>query len=168
MGGHGALTIALKQPDRYRSVSAFAPIVAPSQVAWGRKAFSGYLGEDPAAWARYDACELVQHQRFGGTILIDQGDADKFLETQLRPQLFESACRKSGQALTLRLQPGCRPQLFLHQQLHRRPPAPPRSRAASAWYSSSYALGPQQFLNWSMRSPKPLLAKLLGLVFNLD
>jgi S-formylglutathione hydrolase len=106
MGGHGALTIALKQPTRYKSVSAFAPIVAPSQVAWGRKAFSGYLGEDEAAWANYDACELVKRQRFGGTILIDQGDADKFLETQLRPQLFEAACQKSGQALTLRLQPG--------------------------------------------------------------
>jgi S-formylglutathione hydrolase len=106
MGGHGALTIALKQPSRYRSVSAFAPIVAPSQVAWGRKAFSRYLGEDPAAWTTYDACELVRHQRFDGTILIDQGDADKFLENQLRPQLLASACRESGQALALRLRPG--------------------------------------------------------------
>jgi S-formylglutathione hydrolase len=106
MGGHGALTIALKQPSRYCSVSAFAPIVAPSQVPWGHKAFSRYLGEDPAAWKAYDACELVRQQRFGGTILIDQGDSDKFMENQLRPQLFEAACHDSGQALMLRLQPG--------------------------------------------------------------
>jgi S-formylglutathione hydrolase len=106
MGGHGALTIALKQPSRYRSVSAFAPIVAPSQVPWGHKAFARYLGDDPAAWQAYDACELVRQQRFGGTILIDQGEADKFLENQLRPQLFAAACRESGQALNLRLQSG--------------------------------------------------------------
>lgn len=106
MGGHGALTIALKQAPRYRSVSAFAPIVAPSQVPWGRKAFSLFLGEDPSAWKAYDACELVRHRRFDGTILIDQGDADKFLDNQLRPQLFASACRESGQALELRLRSG--------------------------------------------------------------
>jgi S-formylglutathione hydrolase len=106
MGGHGALTIALKQPDRYRSVSAFAPIVAPSQVPWGRKAFSRYLGEDRAAWKNYDASELVKLQRFPGTILIDQGDADKFLVDQLRPHLFEAACRDAGQQLSLRRQSG--------------------------------------------------------------
>jgi len=106
MGGHGALTIALKNPDRYRSVSAFAPIVAPSQVAWGHKAFSRYLGEDRAAWLTYDACALVTRRAFPGTILIDQGDADKFLVEQLRPQLFATACRDSGQPLKLRMQSG--------------------------------------------------------------
>jgi S-formylglutathione hydrolase len=106
MGGHGALTIALKNPDRYRSVSAFAPIVAPSQVAWGHKAFSRYLGEEHVAWENYDACALVKRRGFPGTILIDQGDGDKFLVEQLRPQLFATACRDSGQPLKLRMQSG--------------------------------------------------------------
>ncbi|MDE2305479.1 MAG: S-formylglutathione hydrolase [Gammaproteobacteria bacterium] len=106
MGGHGALTIALQNPVRYRSVSAFAPIVAPSQVPWGRKAFPRYLGEDRSRWDRYDATRLVQSRQFPGTILIDQGDADKFLTEQLRPELFEAACRASGQALSLRRHPG--------------------------------------------------------------
>ncbi len=106
MGGHGALTIALKNPLQYRSVSAFAPIVAPSQVPWGLKALPRYLGEDRTAWSRYDATELVKNAKFPGTILIDQGEADKFLAEQLRPQLFEAACRAGGQALTLRTQPG--------------------------------------------------------------
>lgn len=106
MGGHGALTIALKNPQRYKSVSAFAPIVAPTQVHWGLKALPRYLGDDRETWKDYDACELVRRQRFPGTILIDQGDADKFLADELRPQLFEAACRETGQALTLRMQPG--------------------------------------------------------------
>jgi len=106
MGGHGALTIALKHPQRYRSVSAFAPIVAPSQVPWGHKAFSRYLGEARSAWADYDACELVRRRRFPGSILIDQGDADKFLEGQLRPELFRTACREAGQTLELNIRPG--------------------------------------------------------------
>jgi S-formylglutathione hydrolase len=106
MGGHGALTLALTFPRRYRSVSAFAPIVAPSQVPWGRKAFARYLGEEPQAWAGYDACALVRRQRFPGTILIDQGEADRFLAEQLRPQLFEQACAEAGQPLVLRRQPG--------------------------------------------------------------
>ncbi len=106
MGGHGALTIALKHPDRYCSVSAFAPIVAPSQVPWGRKALPRYLGADRAAWADYDACELVRRQVFPGTILIDQGEADPFLESQLRPELFDQACAEAGQALLLRRHPG--------------------------------------------------------------
>jgi len=106
MGGHGALTIALKHPQRYRSVSAFAPIVAPSQVPWGRKALPRYLGDDPAAWADYDACELVRRQTFGGTILIDQGEADPFLETQLKPELFDQACAEAGQPLLLRRHAG--------------------------------------------------------------
>jgi S-formylglutathione hydrolase len=106
MGGHGALTIALEHPDRYRSVSAFAPIVAPSQVPWGQKAFSRYLGEDRRSWADYDACELVQRKLFRGTILIDQGDADKFLERELRPELFRAACKNAGQALELNIRSG--------------------------------------------------------------
>jgi S-formylglutathione hydrolase len=106
MGGHGALTLALKYPQRYRSVSAFAPIVAPSQVPWGRKALPRYLGDDPAAWADYDACELVRRQTFGGTILIDQGEADPFLEAQLKPELFDQACAEAGQPLLLRRHAG--------------------------------------------------------------
>ncbi len=106
MGGHGALTIALKHPARYRSVSAFAPIVAPSQVPWGRKALPRYLGDDPAEWAGYDACELVRRQTFPGTILIDQGEADRFLEAQLKPELFDQACAEAGQPLLLRRHAG--------------------------------------------------------------
>jgi S-formylglutathione hydrolase len=106
MGGHGAITIALKHPTRYRSVSAFAPIVAPSQVPWGRKALPRYLGADPMTWTEYDACELVRKQTFPGTILIDQGEADPFLEAQLKPELFDQACAEAGQALLLRRHPG--------------------------------------------------------------
>lgn len=106
MGGHGALTIALKHPQRYRSVSAFAPIVAPSQVPWGQKALPRFLGNDKSAWTDYDACELVRRQTFPGTILIDQGEADQFLETQLKPELFDQACAEAGQALLLRRHPG--------------------------------------------------------------
>ena len=106
MGGHGALTIALKHPARYRSVSAFAPIVAPSQVPWGLKALPRYLGSAPQAWADVDACALVQRQTFPGTILIDQGEADPFLEAQLKPELFDQACAEAGQALLLRRHPG--------------------------------------------------------------
>jgi S-formylglutathione hydrolase len=106
MGGHGALTLALSRPQRFRSVSAFAPIVAPTQVPWGQKAFARYLGEDRQAWAEYDACALVRRQTFPGTILIDQGDDDRFLAEQLRPELFEQACAASGQSLVLRRQSG--------------------------------------------------------------
>ncbi|PIN70891.1 S-formylglutathione hydrolase, partial [Candidatus Woesearchaeota archaeon CG11_big_fil_rev_8_21_14_0_20_57_5] len=107
MGGHGALTIALKNPATYASVSAFSPIVAPSQVPWGEKAFSGYLGEDRTVWAQHDATALIEAgKRFEGEILIDQGDADNFLEGQLRPEIFVNACEAAGQAVTLRMQPG--------------------------------------------------------------
>jgi S-formylglutathione hydrolase len=106
MGGHGALTLALSYPQRFRSVSAFAPIVAPTQVPWGQKAFARYLGKDRHGWADYDACALVRRQPFPGTILIDQGDADRFLAEQLRPELFEEACAASGQPLILRRQSG--------------------------------------------------------------
>ena len=106
MGGHGALTIALRHPERYRSVSAFAPIVAPSQVPWGQKALPRYLGDDHAGWADYDACKLVRRQTFDGTILIDQGEADPFLEGQLKPELFDQACAEAGQPLLLRRHAG--------------------------------------------------------------
>lgn len=106
MGGHGALTIALSSPTEYRSVSAFAPISTPSEVPWGQKAFEGYLGPDREAWKRYDATELVKRHRFPGAILIDQGDADKFLERELVPERFASACKEAGQALELRMHAG--------------------------------------------------------------
>ena len=106
MGGHGALTIALKNPDNYKSVSAFSPIVAPTQVPWGQKAFAGYLGSDESTWQQYDATALVQQQQFPGEILVDVGEADAFLEDQLKPELFASACAASGQALNLRLHAG--------------------------------------------------------------
>lgn len=106
MGGHGALTIALKNSERYRSVSAFSPIVAPSQVPWGLKALPRYLGDDKATWAQYDACELVRKHTFPGTILIDQGEADNFLEGQLKPELFDQACAEAGQDLLLRRHAG--------------------------------------------------------------
>lgn len=106
MGGHGALTIALKHPDRYRSVSAFAPIVAPTQVPWGEKAFSRYLGDDRATWQAFDACALVALRQHPATILIDQGLDDRFLDLQLRPELFEAACASHGQALQLRRHAG--------------------------------------------------------------
>ncbi len=107
MGGHGALTIALKNPDTFTSVSAFSPIVAPSQVPWGEKAFTGYLGDDRTAWAKYDATALVEAgKRFKGNILIDQGEADNFLKGQLKPEIFVAACNTAGQPLTLRMQPG--------------------------------------------------------------
>ena len=106
MGGHGALTIALRNPDRYRSVSAFAPIVAPAQVPWGEKALSRYLGSDRATWSKHDAVALIEAGSRLTEILVDQGEADNFLETQLRPRLLEDACRKAGIDLTLRLHPG--------------------------------------------------------------
>ena len=107
MGGHGALTLALRHPEHYRSVSAFAPIVAPTQVPWGLKAFPRYLGDDRETWQAHDAFELMRSgRRFDGTILIDQGDADQFLCGQLRPELFVEACRAAGQAVELRMQQG--------------------------------------------------------------
>lgn len=107
MGGHGALTLALRNPGRYRSLSAFSPIVAPAKVPWGQKAFPRYLGEDKKAWRRHDATALVEDgAHFEGTILIDQGEADGFLVNQLQPQRFEAACEEAKQALKLRMQPG--------------------------------------------------------------
>jgi S-formylglutathione hydrolase len=106
MGGHGALVIALKNPGRYRSVSAFSPIVAPSQVPWGEKAFSAYLGNERDAWKAYDATELVKLASEKLPLLIDQGDADEFLQTQLRPEVFKQAADAVAYPLTLRMQPG--------------------------------------------------------------
>jgi len=106
MGGHGALTLALKTPGRWKSVSAFAPIVAPSRVPWGRKAFAGYLGPDETAWAAHDACALVRARPLPIPLLVDQGTADKFLDVQLKPELFEAACAEAGQSLQLRRHPG--------------------------------------------------------------
>jgi len=106
MGGHGALVIALRNPGRYRSVSAFSPIVAPSQVPWGEKAFSAYLGEDREAWKQYDATELVAQAREKLPLLVDQGGGDEFLDGQLRPQLLQAACEAAGHPLQLHLRPG--------------------------------------------------------------
>jgi S-formylglutathione hydrolase len=106
MGGHGALTIALREPALYRSASAFAPICAPSQVPWGEKAFSRYLGADREAWAQHDAVELVKSRRHPNKLLVDQGNADKFLDVQLKPELLRAACEESGQALELRTHEG--------------------------------------------------------------
>ena len=106
MGGHGALTIALRNPGRYRSVSAFSPIVAPSRVPWGRKAFAAYLGEDAETWKRYDACELVKSATGKLPILIDQGEADEFLDDQLKPWLLKEAADAAGYPVYLRMQPG--------------------------------------------------------------
>ena len=108
MGGHGALTLALRNPDIYRSVSAFAPIAAPMQCPWGQKAFGNYLGADQSDWAAHDASALMRTLQtpFAEGILIDQGLSDKFLEQQLLPQEFEAACQQAGQPLTLRRHAG--------------------------------------------------------------
>ncbi len=106
MGGHGALTIGLRHPDRFRAVSAFAPIVAPSQVPWGKKALGGYLGDDAAAWRRHDAVALIEDGARVPALLVDQGEADQFLEEQLQPERLATACADAGIDLTLRMQPG--------------------------------------------------------------
>ena len=106
MGGHGALTIALKNPDNYRSVSAFAPIAAPIHCPWGRKALTNYLGDDEGHWSEYDATELVKLRHDDREILIDQGEDDQFLAEQLYPHLFQNACATVGQPLTLRRHAG--------------------------------------------------------------
>ncbi|MBB3983642.1 S-formylglutathione hydrolase [Sphingobium fontiphilum] len=106
MGGHGALSIGLRHPDRFRAVSAFAPIVAPSQVPWGQKALGGYLGPDVAAWRSHDAVALIEDGARLPALLVDQGEADAFLAEQLRPHLLREACDRAGIDLTLRMQPG--------------------------------------------------------------
>jgi S-formylglutathione hydrolase len=106
MGGHGALVLALRNPGRYTSVSAFAPIVNPSHCPWGQKAFSGYLGDKRELWAQYDACELIAAGAAPQPLLIDQGESDNFLQEQLKPELLEAVCSKHNYPLTLRRQPG--------------------------------------------------------------
>ena len=106
MGGHGAITIALRNPGRFRSVSAFAPIASPMNCPWGEKALSGYLGSDRETWRRYDSCALMADGARLPDLLVDQGTADTFLESQLKPQLLEGACASTGIPLTLRRQDG--------------------------------------------------------------
>ena len=106
MGGHGALTVALKNPGRFRSVSAFAPIVAPRQVPWGKKALGNYLGQDGAAWRAHDAVALIEDGARVDEILVDVGESDPFLEEQLRPELLEAACRDAGIEIELRRHAG--------------------------------------------------------------
>jgi S-formylglutathione hydrolase len=106
MGGHGALTIALRNPGRFRSVSAFAPIVSPLNCPWGEKALTGYLGADRERWRQYDACALIESGARLPALLVDQGEADAFLEEQLKTYLLAGACEKAGQPATIRMQPG--------------------------------------------------------------
>ncbi len=106
MGGHGALTIALRNPGRFRSVSAFAPIVSPLNCPWGEKALGGYLGPDRAGWREYDACALIEDGARLPDLLVDQGTADNFLDEQLKPQLLAEACERAGIDATIRMQPG--------------------------------------------------------------
>lgn len=106
MGGHGALVAALREPNAYRSVSAFAPIANPVNVPWGKKAFSGYLGDDREAWSEWDACELVARAEHQIPLLVDQGDADQFLSEQLQPERLQHACEERGHPLKLRMQQG--------------------------------------------------------------
>ncbi len=106
MGGHGALVCALRNPEQYQSVSAFAPIAAPMRCPWGQKAFTNYLSSDQESWRAYDASELVLTAGYNRPILIDQGTVDPFLEEQLLPEVFQQACEKAGQPLNLRFQEG--------------------------------------------------------------
>lgn len=106
MGGHGALTLAIRHPQQYRSVSAFAPICAPTQCPWGEKAFSGYLGDDRNAWREHDASALIESRGFDKPILVEQGLADNFLTGQLRPELLEAACHKAGVMVTVNRREG--------------------------------------------------------------
>ena len=106
MGGHGALTIALRNPGRFRSTSAFAPIVSPINCPWGEKSLGGYLGDDIAAWRNYDACALIRQGARLPELLVDQGTADNFLDTQLKTHLLDEACRKADMPATIRMQEG--------------------------------------------------------------
>lgn len=106
MGGHGALTIALRMAGRFKSVSAFSPVVSVMNCPWGRRALRGYLGDDEAHWRHYDACALIKSARERFPLLVDQGESDEFLSEQLKPQLLQEACADAGHPLTLRMQPG--------------------------------------------------------------
>ena len=120
MGGHGALTVALNHPKCFRSVSAFAPIVAPSQVPWGQKALTGYLGDDPAAWRKHDAVALIEDGASVEEILVDVGDADPFIEKELRPELLERACARRRDRTDPAPPAGVRPLLLFHLDVHGR------------------------------------------------
>ncbi|MBO0346348.1 S-formylglutathione hydrolase [Roseibium sp. CAU 1637] len=106
MGGHGALTMGLRNPERFKAISAFSPIVSPLNCPWGHKALGSYIGNDQSAWREYDACALIEDGARVPDILVDQGTADNFLEGQLKPELLQAACAKVGQSLTLRMQEG--------------------------------------------------------------
>ena len=106
MGGHGALTVSLRNPGRFRSTSAFAPIVSPMNCPWGQKALTGYLGDDRSAWREYDACALIEDGARITELLVDQGMADNFLEEQLKTHLLDEACRKADIAATIRMREG--------------------------------------------------------------
>lgn len=106
MGGHGALTIGLRHPQLFKTISAFSPIASPLNCPWGDKALTAYLGEDRAVWAEHDACALVKSQGFGGTLLVDQGEADEFLEEQLKTHLLKEACAEAGVKANIRMHPG--------------------------------------------------------------
>jgi len=106
MGGHGALTISLRNPGKYRSTSAFSPIVSPMNCPWGEKALTGYIGNDPSTWTEYDACALIANGARLDDILVDQGDADDFLAEQLKTHLLQETCDRVGQKVTIRMQPG--------------------------------------------------------------
>ena len=106
MGGHGALTIGLKNPEVFTSISAFSPICAPAECPWGQKALTGYLGQNREEWRHYDTCMLISDGKRSGEILVDQGQADEFLHSQLMPEKLQQVCRESGQVLRLRLHPG--------------------------------------------------------------
>lgn len=106
MGGHGALSLGVKNPEFYSSISAFSPVVAPTQVPWGRKAFEHYLGKNESAWVEYDSCRLIEKLGCAHPLLVDVGTSDNFLDSQLRPELLEAACKKARVSLTLRRQPG--------------------------------------------------------------
>jgi S-formylglutathione hydrolase len=123
MGGHGALVCALRNPDKFKSVSAFAPIVAPMRCPWGERVLSGYLGENKESWCDYDASDLVKKYKYHGKILIDQGTSDKFLLEQLKPELFKQACQEVNQSLNLRYQEGydhsyCFIASFIEEHIH--------------------------------------------------
>ena len=106
MGGHGALTIGLRNPDRYKSISAFSPVVSPLNCPWGEKALGGYIGADKAAWRAYDACALIEDGNRVDALLVDQGTADQFLTDQLKPELLKAACENAGIDLTLNMREG--------------------------------------------------------------
>jgi len=106
MGGHGALVLGLRNPQLYRSISAFAPIVAPTQCGWGQKAFTGYLGADTSAWEAYDSCMLINKLGYNGELRVDQGRADTFLTSQLKPEILQNTCQQANVRLTLNFRDG--------------------------------------------------------------